>query len=61
MKVLQKIVGFKGPLGFYENIKEGHVTLKKAKEKQNEFESEINKIIKGGKKSEDQKSAINNI
>ena len=27
-------VGFKGPLGFYTNIKEGYLTLEKAKEEQ---------------------------
>ena len=41
------IVGFKGPLGFYKTIKEGNIIP--------------NKIVKRGKKSEYQKSAINNI
>ena len=30
-------MGFKGPLGFYKNIKAGHITLEKAEEKRKEF------------------------
>ena len=48
-------IGFKGPLGFYKNIKEGYITLEKSKEKQKEFKSDVNKIVKGSKKSRDQK------
>ena len=36
--------GLKGPLGFYESIKEGHITLEKAEEQQKELNSNINKI-----------------
>ena len=46
----KNFVGFKGSLVFYKNIKEDHITLEKSEKKQ-----------KGGKKSKDQKSAINNI
>ena len=35
-------IAFKGPLGFYKNIKEGYITLEKAEEKQ----KELNKVIK---------------
>ena len=55
------IVGFKGHLGFYKTIKEGNIIPNKAEKKEKEFKSEINKIVKRGKKSEYQKSAINNI
>ena len=58
---LKNFIGFKGPLGFYENIKEGYTILKNAGEKQKEFKSDINEIIKGGKKSKEQKIAIKNI
>ena len=44
---------------FYKNIKETHITLKKAEEKQKEFKLEINEIVKGGKTSKDPKSVIN--
>ena len=54
-------IGFKDLLGFYKNIKEGHITLEKSEEKQKEFKSEINEIVKRSKKSEDQKNAIKNI
>ena len=60
-KAPKKFIGFKGSLGFYKNIKEAHITLKKQKKKLKEFKSEIIEIIKGGKTSEDQKTAINNI
>ena len=53
-KAPKKFLGFKGSLGFYKNTK-------KAEKKLKEFKSEIIEIIKGGKISEDQKSAINNI
>ena len=55
------LIVFKGPLGFYKNIKQGYITLEKPEEKQKEFKSEINKIVIGSKKSEDQKNAIKNI
>ena len=30
-KAPKKFIGFKGSLGFYKNIKEAHITLKKQK------------------------------
>ena len=49
----KNFIAFKGPLGFYKNIKEGYITLEKTEEKQKEFKSEINDIVTGSKKSED--------
>ena len=40
-------IGFKGPLGFYKNIKEGYITLEKAEEERKEFKLEINETVKG--------------
>ena len=37
------------------------INCKKAEEKQKEFKSDINEIVKEGKKLEEQKSAIKNI
>ena len=54
-------MGFKGPLIFFQNIKKGNIALEKAEEEQKEFKSKLNKLVKGSKKSEDQKSAISNI
>ena len=48
-------IGFKVPLGFYRNIKEGYVTLQKAEEKQKEFKSEI---VKERKKKQKIKKMI---
>ena len=50
---------YKGPLGFYKNIKDGYTTLEKAEEKK----SVLNKIVKGKSeyKLEEQKRAIKNI
>ena len=39
----KKIVGFKGPLKFNKNIREGNITLEEAEEEQRQFKSEINK------------------
>ena len=55
------ILSFKGPLKFYKKIREGNTTLEKTKDEQKEFKLEFNKIVNGSKKSENQKSAINNI
>ena len=52
------LIGFKVSLGFDKNIKEGYITLEKEEEKQKELKSEMNKIVKGIKKSEEQKTAI---
>ena len=49
---------FHGPLGFYKNIKEGYITLEKAEEKQKEFTSDLNEILKGRYQSENEKSVI---
>ena len=55
-------IGFKDPLGFYKNIKEVYITEeKKTKEKQREFKSDLNEILKGRYKSENQNIVIKNI
>ena len=59
--VPNKFKGFKGPLGFCRSIKEGNITSEKVDEQQKEFKSESSKIVTGSKKSEDQKSAINDV
>ena len=51
----KNFVGFKGPLSFYRSIKEGNITLAKAKEQQKEFKSKLNEIVKGSKKSRSKK------
>ena len=56
------LIFFKGPLGFYRNVKETYMTLEKAEEEQEEFKSKVNEIVIGSKKkSKDQKSVIKNI
>ena len=57
----KKFIGFKGPLSFYRSIKEGHITLVKQKNNKKEFKLDLNEILKGSKKSEKQKSVIDNI
>ena len=59
--VPNKFEGFKGPLGFCRSKKEGNITSEKVDEQQKEFKSELSKIVTGSKKSEDQKSAINDV
>ena len=54
-------MGFKGPLIFFKNIKKGNIALGKEEEEEKEFKSKLNKLVKGSKKSEDQKSATSNI
>ena len=54
-------IELKGLLGFYKNIKKGYITIEKAEEKQKEFKSDLNEILKGKYKSENQKSVIKNI
>ena len=54
-------LSFKGSLKNFKNIKEGNLTLEKAEEEQKEFNSELSKILKGSKKSENQQSAMNYI
>ena len=48
-------MAFKVRLGFYKNIKEGYVTLEKAEERQKEFKSEMNEIVKESKKNQKNK------
>ena len=57
--MIQKI--YKRALSFYRSIKGGNITLEKAAQPHKEFQSELSEIVKGNKKLEDQKSAINNI
>ena len=52
---------FKAPLSFYRNIKDGYITPQKTGEQQKEHKSNINEIMVGSKKSEDQKSTIKNV
>ena len=42
-------------------MKDGHTTLEKAEENQNKLKSDINEMVKGGRKSEEQKSVRKNI
>ena len=46
------MIDFKGPLGFYKNYA-AYIALEKAKQKEKEFKSDINKIVKAGKKSKE--------
>ena len=59
--VPKPFIGFKGPLDFYRNIKEGYITLERAGEEQKELKSKIDKIEIGINKAENQKSVIKNI
>ena len=59
--VPKNFIGFKGPLEFYKNIKEGYITLEKAEEKQKEFKSETNEVVKGSKKIRRSKNEIKSI
>ena len=43
-------IKFKGPFAFFKEIKNGNVSLKKAEEEQNEFESNLGKITSGNPK-----------
>ena len=54
-------IGYEGPLNFYRIVKDGYTTLEKPEESQKKSKSDINEIIKGQKKSEEQKSATKNI
>ena len=54
-------IGFKGQLNFYKNTKDGYITLEKVKENQKKIKLDINKIVKGRHKSEEQKSTTKNI
>ena len=52
---------FKGSLSFYRSINGGYITPEEAEEQQKEFKPNINEIIVGSKKLEDQISVIKNI
>ena len=52
---------FKGSLSLYRSINGGYITPEEAEEQQKEFKPNINEIIVGSKKLEDQISAIKNI
>ena len=54
---LKTFICFKGPLGFYRRRL---YKTKNSRGKTKKFKSDINKIVKGGKKLEEQKSAIKN-
>ena len=54
-------MSFKGPLKCYREIRQGNTTLERTKEEQKKNKSEFSKIVNGGKKSENQRSAINNV
>ena len=51
----KNFIAFKGLSGLYKNIKEGYTTLGKAEEERKKIKLELNKIVKGSKKSENQK------
>ena len=46
---------------FDRSIKDDYITLEKAEKQQKEFKLELNKIVKGSKKSDNQTYVINNI
>ena len=41
----KNFISFKGPLGFYKNVKDGYITLEKAEE--NQEKSHLNELVKG--------------
>ena len=43
----KKFIGFKSPLGFIINTKDGYTTLEKAEENKKEIKSDLNEVIKG--------------
>ena len=57
----KNFIAFESPISFYKNIKECYIKLEKEEEKQKQLKSEINNIVKGSKKSGNQKNAIENI
>ena len=58
-KLLQKILQLlKIHKVFKKDIKEGYITLEQGKEKEKEFNLEINEAVQGCKKPEEQKNAI---
>ena len=53
-------IGLKGPLGLFNNIKDGCINIKKTEENQKEIKLDLNEITKRKweHKSEEQKSVI---
>ena len=49
------LFNFKDPLAFYKKIRNGYMTQNKAEEKQKQFKSAIDEIVKERHKSEEQK------
>ena len=45
-------MGFKAPLRFYKNIKDGYIKLEKSEEKQKELKSDLYEKLKVSYKSE---------
>ena len=41
------MISFKGPLGFYRNVKDSYTILEKAKQNKKEFKLDLNKIKVG--------------
>ena len=56
----KNFIDFKGPLDFYENIKDGYTILEKPEQNRKNL-NHINEIAKGRNKPEEQKTAIKNI
>ena len=55
-------IDFKGSLGFLKSIRDGDTALAKGKENQKKtFKSELIEIVRGGHKSREQGSTIENI
>ena len=51
----KNFIAFKGLSGLYKNIKEGYTKLGKAEEERKKIKLKLKKIVKGSKKSENQK------
>ena len=61
VKMVQKIQSVLNVHCFYKKLRDRYITLVKAEEKQKEFKSDLNQILKGGNKSEKQKSTLKKI
>ena len=57
----KKFDGFKNRIKLFEKLKSGDMKLEEAKKMQNVFKSNLNEISKGRYKSEEQKSALQNL
>ena len=51
----KNFIAFESPISFYKNIKKCYIKQEKEEGKQKQLKSEINKIVKGSKKSDKQK------